>query len=299
MDNQPKLDDRVYHLRHGHYLSVPEQPVVLHVMDPQDDTPFHTHDFNEIAIVLRGTGIHYLKQESWPVSAGDVFVLEGSLPHAYRNVTDFAVANLIYMPEYLAPLFAPLRSLPGFHTLFILEPAYRQQHNFRSRLHLTGGDFVQAERFVDAIRREQEMAQPGVHPAVVHYFMLLVIHLCRCYEQHDNSDAASLIRLSNVISYLERCYMEDIRISDLARKACLSKGAFHRAFRKATGVSPIAYLNQLRIRHACNYLRTSDKSITDIGFEVGFQDSNYFCRQFRKIMTITPSQYRSIYRKEI
>ena len=58
------------------------------------------------------------------------------------------------------------------------------------------------------------------------------------------------------------------------------------------GNSPIAYLIQLRINRAADMLRQGDRSITDIAFDVGFSDSNYFMREFRKVIGISPRIYR-------
>jgi AraC-like DNA-binding protein len=73
----------------------------------------------------------------------------------------------------------------------------------------------------------------------------------------------------------------------------MSKRSFLRAFQAATGKSPIAYLIQLRINRAASLLRRGDDSITDIAFLVGFRDSNYFTRQFRKVFGTSPRAYRN------
>jgi transcriptional regulator GlxA family with amidase domain len=72
----------------------------------------------------------------------------------------------------------------------------------------------------------------------------------------------------------------------------MSARGFIRAFRAAMGSPPIAYLIQLRVNRAADMLRRSAQSITDIAFTVGFSDSNYFTRQFRKIVGVSPRVYR-------
>jgi len=58
------------------------------------------------------------------------------------------------------------------------------------------------------------------------------------------------------------------------------------------GDSPIDYLIRLRILQAANLLRKEELNITEVAYRVGFQDSNYFARQFHRIMGTTPSIYR-------
>jgi AraC family L-rhamnose operon transcriptional activator RhaR/AraC family L-rhamnose operon regulatory protein RhaS len=77
----------------------------------------------------------------------------------------------------------------------------------------------------------------------------------------------------------------------------MSKRSFLRAFQQATGSSPIAWLIEQRIQRAALLLRRTDQSITDIAFQVGFTDSNYFTRQFTKLTGLAPSRYRSTHRR--
>ena len=65
-----------------------------------------------------------------------------------------------------------------------------------------------------------------------------------------------------------------------------------RVFRKATGQTPIEYLVRLRIQRAMDMLRNTDLTVTEIALEVGFNDSNYFTRQFRRILGESPRSFR-------
>jgi transcriptional regulator GlxA family with amidase domain len=72
----------------------------------------------------------------------------------------------------------------------------------------------------------------------------------------------------------------------------MSKRHFIRSFQAAMGISPIAYLVQLRVTRGAALLLRAELSVTEIAFKVGFGDSNYFARQFHKLLGVTPSQYR-------
>ena len=58
------------------------------------------------------------------------------------------------------------------------------------------------------------------------------------------------------------------------------------------GVTPIAYLNRYRVRQAKALLEAGDKSITQVAMEVGFSDSHYFARVFRREVGVSPSSYQ-------
>lgn len=78
----------------------------------------------------------------------------------------------------------------------------------------------------------------------------------------------------------------------MAAEAGTSERNFRRAFKKETGNAPLAYVNQARIRAACELLSASDKTVTQIAGLVGYEDSNYFARQFRRIAGCSPREFR-------
>ena len=82
------------------------------------------------------------------------------------------------------------------------------------------------------------------------------------------------------------------RLRDLAAAARMSESSLLATFKEATGQSPIDYLIHLRIQRAAEQLRHNTQSISEIAYSVGFEDSNYFSRQFRKTMQSSPRDYR-------
>jgi transcriptional regulator GlxA family with amidase domain len=72
----------------------------------------------------------------------------------------------------------------------------------------------------------------------------------------------------------------------------MSKRNFIRSFQAAMQISPIAYLVQLRVTRGASLLRHTQLNVTEVAFMVGFGDSNYFARQFHKVLGTTPRQYR-------
>ena len=69
---------------------------------------------------------------------------------------------------------------------------------------------------------------------------------------------------------------------------------FSRCFKKEIGITLQEYLVRLRIREALRLLDNPNASITDIAFTVGFNDTSYFSRTFKKYMNYSPSEFRSI-----
>jgi len=98
--------------------------------------------------------------------------------------------------------------------------------------------------------------------------------------------------IGRALDFMEEHYFEDISLRDIARAACLSRYHFCRLFKRQVGITCISYLSQLRIERAKSLLGNTSHPITQICFDVGFNDLSHFERVFRSIAGITPSTYR-------
>jgi AraC family L-rhamnose operon transcriptional activator RhaR/AraC family L-rhamnose operon regulatory protein RhaS len=124
----------------------------------------------------------------------------------------------------------------------------------------------------------------------------LVTFLARCYNKTRNPTSKTLIRVGETIAHMRRNISQAIVLEELVGIAGMSRTNYIRMFEAAMGTSPIKYLIGLRIQEASRLLRSTDRSITDIAFDIGFSDSNYFSRQFRKSHGQSPREYRKRYR---
>jgi len=96
--------------------------------------------------------------------------------------------------------------------------------------------------------------------------------------------------VKRVKEFIEAYYNENISLAQLANTACLSPFHFIRVFRKETGLTPHAYLNQARVRRA-RALIAAGWAIAPAAYETGFVDQSHLTRQFKRILGITPGQY--------
>ena len=260
---------------------------------PHDLTEIeHCHDFCELAIVTHGSAMHCLEGQDFPVTAGDVFLLQGKQQHYFHDRQELDLINIMYDPEKIGLPENELRTMPGYCAMFLLEPTYRRQHRFASRLHLKRVPLAQVERLADEMETESSQAAPGHEAALRAKLLELIVYLSRAYMQTDTTEAHALLRVGHVIGALENDCSRDWKLEDLMRIAHMSRSHLMRIFRKATGQTPIEYLIRLRIQKAMHLLRSTDLSITEIALEVGFNDSNYFSRQFNRILGRSPRDFR-------
>ena len=91
----------------------------------------------------------------------------------------------------------------------------------------------------------------------------------------------------------DRRYAESLTVADLASEAGLSPAHFSREFRRSFGESPHQYLLTRRLERAAALLRNTDRSITDVCFDVGWSSVGSFTTSFRRIFGASPSEYRA------
>ena len=110
------------------------------------------------------------------------------------------------------------------------------------------------------------------------------------YSPTLDHDVSELI--NKAIDFLIRNLTEDVRLSDVARSCGMSDSAFSRFFKKNTGHGFVRYVNRMRVNRACTLLAQTATPITDICFDIGFNNLSNFNRQFLSFCGVTPSEYR-------
>lgn len=99
--------------------------------------------------------------------------------------------------------------------------------------------------------------------------------------------------VERVVAYLYEQYDQPITLADMADVAILSQYHFARTFREVTGVSPGRFLSAIRLQRAKSLLMTTELTVTDISYMVGYNSLGTFTSRFTKSVGVTPIQYRS------
>jgi transcriptional regulator GlxA family with amidase domain len=111
-------------------------------------------------------------------------------------------------------------------------------------------------------------------------------------EQLRHGDAAVL----RAQSWLRSRWADARPVEGMTRAAALPGRSFARRFRRATGCSPIKYVQAIRIEHAKRALEESDESIDEICRRCGYEDTSFFRRLFKRVTTLSPADYRRKFR---
>ncbi len=261
------------------------------------DFGLHSHDHIELFIVLHGSAVHLVDGRQFYIRAGDVYVLGVGHSHSFTRVSALTHYNIGFDPELLLALGGEVSSMEGFQRLFVLGPGVGREVSHIPKLQLSLADLRRAESIAEAVRVEHEKRTPGWEVAARVRFLELVVFLSRRYAEHTGEGVDGLLRLARAAAHIERHFAEPVSVGELAMLAGMSPGHFSRVFHRHYHASPGAYVQGLRIQYAAFLLTETERAVTRVAFDSGFVDSNYFSRQFRRFMGVSPREYRRRHRQ--
>lgn len=142
------------------------------------------------------------------------------------------------------------------------------------------------------------LLESGYGTRIMEYVNISLWHLISSFIYHDFYSKTGSMTLKSdfiqsAISYMKEHLDQSISVEELADHLNYSVSYFYSIFKDKTGYSPIHYFNNLKIQKACQYLSFTDMNIKQISYKLGFNDPFYFSRTFKKVMEVSPTEYRN------
>ena len=280
-------------LKNIDFFELDNFPLEILKRDPQPTFPKHSHQFFELVIVTKGSAIHKINDISSVIKVGDIFILKKNIEHEFCEKRNLSLINIIFDPSKLFPNNWETNDLPGFKALLYLEPEYLLAHSDKSRLRVIGRNFQKVLDLIDELERELQKKESGYQLVSKTIFMHLLYLLARAYTHSNSSHSMLLVKIANVINYIDQHFKENIKFDDLAKIAKMSIRNFQRTFKKANGISAQQYLLNKRLQHSLILLKNPNLQISEIAFKSGFSDSNYFSKQFKNKYKLSPKKFKA------
>lgn len=256
----------------------------------------HMHSFIEIVFVAHGSCVHKYHGTEVTLIPGDIFIVVPHEEHSYTITSRTVIYNCLFYPEALGEDWKSLRQIKGLYDLLMVEPFYRSEEKKQEILHLQPAEASNLESILKLMLKEQTNRQTGAHLVIKANLIMLLASLGRAWENQFPGDMHSYggkrEMLTEALKHIEENMNKDLTISDLAARVYLSPHYFRKVFREVTGLTPIEYINKIRISKAAQLLVQKDHSISEIAEKVGIMDMNYFSRMFRTHMGCSPTDYR-------
>lgn len=279
------------HYSGGEFFRASAMPLYVVQVSGQPDHLFHDHDFTELVVVTQGRGSHATRRDEHPIRAGDAFVIHPDEQHSYKDTEGLGLYNAFFDLKRMGLPLRDLESSPGYRALFTLEPRLRASHGFRSRLTLSPAQLTVVFTLLKETERELAQRRAGYQSVAAALFVQVMAYLSRCYSHIEEPRPRALVRLGAVLEHLESRTDQPVRLEELARMAGMSRSSFQRAFRRALNASPVDYWIRLRVEKARGLLARGTVRVKEAAQAAGFDDSNYFTRQFRRVVGVSPREY--------
>lgn len=264
----------------------------------------HCHDFFELVYLISGRGTHWIGTNSYPIQAGDVYVISPNEPHAYAplNGEEVRIVNLLFLPGILDDSLFSGVAPGGLAQLLYIEPLFREEARFRHRLKLQGTLAYRVEAMLHEMEQEQRACAPGYAIVMKNIFCTLLVLLSRAYEQQLTREGVvpEFTRrhavVEAVMRYIEAHYTEPVSLSDIARYTAMSPSRLAHLFKAHTRRSILAYLHEYRIERVCAELLQSNTPVSELAQNLGYGDLRFFYRMFRRYTGSNPTEYRQRFR---
>jgi len=252
------------------------------------------HDYCELLFVCSGEATYEVQDKSFLLRNSDLMVVSDSLYHRLGEVITppFKALVLYFMPDVLRP-----DEMTGEHELY-LSSFLLQREGFRHVIASETGVPRQVRRLILEIRRLLPANSSQARLVVRTYLEMILVLLMN----HDKEQIAlagpldrnykNLERMRPLFDFIEENYARPIELATASSIVGMSKPHFMRSFKRATGQSFDTYLNRYRIAKAQGLLAKTDLPISAVGQEVGFADQSYFGLVFRRLVKISPREYR-------
>lgn len=234
----------------------------------------HTHHFTELLFVVSGEGSFSFNQEQSPLRRGDLVIIPPYTEHTERSSQNHPLEYYVLGIDGISFLSQKDRECAQVFCNFEHDPSIHEL--FRQMLY------------------EIRTAQYGSQTICQHLLEILILKIIRSQQLIPVS--INSIRMTKecaqIKEYLDSNYSEHITLDTLTSLTHMNKYYMVHSFTKYTGLSPIQYLNQTRLKRAQHLLRTTNYSISDIASSTGFSSQSYFTQIFRKNFNMTPVKYR-------
>jgi AraC-like DNA-binding protein/quercetin dioxygenase-like cupin family protein len=253
----------------------------------------HWHDELELLMLTKGKAIFRVSMDEYELVAGEAIFVNGGQLHSGYITSDeeCCFTAVVFHPDIVGngrfDLVGEKYITPLIQQKYVI-PAHITRHSTEEEELLN-----LLVKVFDLNLKEAplyELTTKGYLQLMISKLMMLGGPAYR--ELPPTVSPTHIDRLKLIIEYIQMNYSGTIRLEELAALVSFSESYFCRYFKNFTGKSPLEYLNQVRSQRAAYLLKDTDKKITEISLDVGFNTLSYFIGVFKAHFGCTPSEYR-------
>lgn len=237
----------------------------------------HSHHFTELFYIVKGKGFFVLPGREISVKENDLVIVNPFITHTEKsNQSD----SLQYIALGIDGLSFSLAESKDPDSDILIYQGIREEMLF----------------FLNKIVVEVQHKKLGYETICQNILEVLIMNLQRKmnFRIKETSTKSMNKDVAFTKAYIEHNYRDKITLDKLAEIRHINKYYLAHTFKKDVGISPIEYLNQIRVKEAKVLLESTDLKVADIAIATGFSSQSFFAQTFRHLAQQTPSQYRKL-----
>lgn len=254
----------------------------------------HAHAYAQLWYVYEGKCIHKIDGKAYVVNEGELFIVPPFVEHSVSVKEENCT---IYGCDFIFEMLSK-DEIVNSNAQKDLPPDSFITNLLRIQGKYTLPEYMQS--WTENTLRKMMMVylkeQPYCMIELKGYLLRLLVNIYQCIEITDVTASnlnAHTKDINDAIAYINEHMAERIYLEEVANHVSMSVRSFNHYFKEYTGKTFVDYLNILRIDAAKILLAETALGISVVGRRVGFADSAYFNRQFRKYVGCTPGEYRT------
>ena len=247
----------------------------------------HNHDYYQIWYVLKGECKHKIDNHNFTLSEGELIVIP---PFSYHSMSQGSSDLLVIGIDFNEKIFS---SVYKDNDIFIscINPLFS---GTKEKMSIeTSFEKLILEMF------EEYTNKTTFYEIVIRSNLLKLIVALERMNISPESTKTENHAIAEALKYIHNNINTKIKIEDLCKISNLSPTSLGVYFKKITGKTVVEYINKIKIDKSKQLLKETDFSITDISYELGFSDSAYFNRVFKKMTSLSPKGYRNKHKKPL
>jgi AraC-like DNA-binding protein len=247
---------------------------------------WHYHPEFELTYIVKGNGYRIVGNSYEPFSDGDLVLLGSNLPHTWSGKADGDIDSDAIVIQFSNEFISPFLE---FNESILIKKMLNNS--------LRGISF---ETDKDLISKIIELSETNGVEKILKLISILdilskkEIRLIAPNTFHNVVSKKSEVRINKVCLFIQNNFQNKIYLKEVADLIYLTESNFCKFFKKATGKTYSDYVNEIRINETCRLLIQTDKTVSQISFECGFETLSYFNRVFLYKKEMTPSVYRKM-----
>lgn len=250
--------------------------------------PWHFHPQHELTFIESSFGTKFIGDFVGPYEPGELVLVRSNLPHCWKNQHQDGVPAQSIVIQWNKGVFA---KVPELDTLFTMLTTASK------------GIIFEKDAIASLIPELKNLLTLSSDDLYIH-FLSFLLRLSKC--SYTTLSEASFVddiphehnnRITKVHDFIEQSFARKIYLKEVADLVNMSEQSFSRFFNKMMGRSFFTFLNEYRINMASRMLLYSDKSVSQISYDCGYESPPFFFKKFNEVYEISPTKYRKMHLK--